>query len=137
MPLEQKLEYDQRRVTREAAIRLGSHAVREVNALYAAAHEPDGSAGRRSKRRSPRRSGSSAANRLAVTGVPKRSLLERYFRAAAIDGMTDPFFLEIIVNPDTLPFERPFVLAHEWAHLAGLCERGGSELRRLAGLHAG
>jgi len=51
--------------------------------------------------------------------VPKRSLLERYFRVAAIDGMTDPFFLEVILNPDTLPFERPFVLLHEWAHLAG------------------
>ena len=36
LPLDQKLEYDQRRVTREAAIRLGSHAVREVNALHAA-----------------------------------------------------------------------------------------------------
>ena len=59
------------------------------------------------------------SERLAVPVVPKRSLLERYFRAAAIDGMTDPFFLEVIINPDTLPFERPFVLAHEWAHLAG------------------
>jgi hypothetical protein len=38
---------------------------------------------------------------------------------AAIDGMTDPFFLEITINPDTLPFERPFVTLHEWAHLAG------------------
>ena len=62
------------------------------------------------------------SERLAVPGVPKRSLLERYFRVAAIDGMTDPFFLEIIVNPDTLPFERPFVLMHEWAHLAGYAD---------------
>ena len=59
------------------------------------------------------------SDRVAVLGMPKRSLLERYFRAAAIDGMTNPFFLEIILNPDTLPFERPFVLTHEWAHLAG------------------
>ena len=27
--------------------------------------------------------------------------------------------LESLVHPDLLPFERPFVLAHEWAHLAG------------------
>jgi hypothetical protein len=53
---------------------------------------------------------------------PNRSLLELYFREAAIDGMTDPFFLEIIVNPDVLPSERPFVLAHEWAHLAGYAD---------------
>jgi uncharacterized protein DUF3810 len=62
------------------------------------------------------------APRIAVTGVPKRSLLTMYFRRAAIDGMTDPFFLEIIVNPDVLPVERPFVLAHEWAHLAGYAD---------------
>ena len=36
--------------------------------------------------------------------------------------MTDPFFLEIILNPDVLPSERPFVLAHEWAHLAGYAD---------------
>ena len=108
-----------RRVTREAAIRLGGHAVREVNALHAAAH------GHEARQAPSLESAFAAAQRMlgserpAVPGVPKRSLLERYFRAAAIDGMTDPFFLEIILNPDTLPFERPFVLVHEWAHLAG------------------
>ena len=59
---------------------------------------------------------------IAQTGEPKRSLLGLYFRWAAIDGMTDPFFLEIIVNPDVLPVERPFVVAHEWAHLAGYAD---------------
>ena len=33
--------------------------------------------------------------------------------------MINPIALESIVHPDLLPFERPFVLAHEWAHLAG------------------
>jgi hypothetical protein len=33
--------------------------------------------------------------------------------------MTNPYFLEIIINPDVLPVERPFVVAHEWGHLAG------------------
>ena len=54
--------------------------------------------------------------------MPKRSLLGLYFRWAAIDGMTDPFFLEVILNPDVLPVERPFVVAHEWAHLAGYAD---------------
>lgn len=118
LPLDAKLEYDAGRVTREAAIRLGEHALREVNGLHAAAHDPGG--------QGPGiEAAFAAAQRLlgserpAVPGVPKRSLLELYFRAAAIDGMTDPFFLEVILNPDTLPFERPFVLVHEWAHLAG------------------
>jgi hypothetical protein len=59
------------------------------------------------------------SSRSAVPGVPKRSLLELYFRTAAIDGMTDPYYLEVIINPDALPFERPFITSHEWAHLAG------------------
>ena len=33
--------------------------------------------------------------------------------------MVNPFGLEVLVNPDLLPFERPFVAAHEWGHLAG------------------
>jgi hypothetical protein len=33
--------------------------------------------------------------------------------------MINPFGLEVLANPDLLPFERPFVAAHEWAHLAG------------------
>ena len=121
LPLDEKLEYDRNRVTREAAAKLGDYAVREVNALHAAAHGVD----RSSAPQPSLEMAFDAAQRIlgsertAVPGVPKRSLLERYFRAAAIDGMTDPFFLEIILNPDTLPFERPFVLTHEWAHLAG------------------
>ena len=33
--------------------------------------------------------------------------------------MVNPFSLEVLVNRDVLPFERPFVAAHEWGHLAG------------------
>ena len=127
VPLDEKLEYDRSRVTREAAIRLGEHAVREVNTLHDEAYESHaaglwpsaGAEGRGLDTAFASAQRMLGSERLAVPGVPKRSLLERYFRAAAIDGMTDPFFLEIILNPDTLPFERPFVLAHEWAHLAG------------------
>ena len=43
LPLDEKLEYDRNRVTREAATKLGDYAVREVNALHAAAHESGGS----------------------------------------------------------------------------------------------
>ena len=55
-----------------------------------------------------------------------------YFRRAGVDGMTDPFFLETLVAGELLPFERPFVVAHEWSHLAGHRRRGRGELRRLA-----
>jgi len=36
--------------------------------------------------------------------------------------MIDPFALEVLANPDLLPFEKPFVAAHEWSHLAGYAE---------------
>jgi len=39
-----------------------------------------------------------------------------------VDGMINPFGLEVLQNPDLLPFERPFIAAHEWAHLAGYAD---------------
>jgi hypothetical protein len=121
VPLEQKLEYDSTRITRDAAIRFGTEAARRVNAGYAAAHatQPDDGALARAFDEAQRLLG---ATRTAVVGVPKQSLLNIYFRRAAINGMTVPFFLDVIVNPDLLPVERPFTLAHEWAHLAGYAD---------------
>jgi hypothetical protein len=75
-------------------------------------------------------------------------VLTPFFTAAGVDGMIDPFALETIVHPDLLPFERPFVLAHEWAHLAGTgdeaeastigwlaCVRGGPPLAYSGSLY--
>lgn len=54
-----------------------------------------------------------------VPGRAKPTVLAPYFRMAGVDGLTAPFALETLLNPDLTPMERPFVLAHEWAHLAG------------------
>ena len=57
---------------------------------------------------------------LSREGRPKFSLVfTPFFTSAGITGMINPLALETIVHPDLLPFERPFVLAHEWAHLSG------------------
>jgi hypothetical protein len=118
VPLEQKLDYDSSRLTRTAAVSFANTAVGAINDGYAGAHASpvDTRVLETSFADAQKALG---ATRIAVTGIPKRSLLTLYFRRAAIDGMTDPFFLEIIVNTDILEFERPFVVAHEWAHLAG------------------
>ena len=131
VPIEQKLDFDAARVTRARAFELAAEAVRRVNALYGAAHASTMS-------REGLRYASAAAQHslglreVAIAGVPKRSLLGYYFRYAAIDGMTNPIFLEVILNPDLLPVEQPEVLAHEWAHLAGFADE--SEANFLAWL---
>ena len=54
-----------------------------------------------------------------MPGRPKPTLLAPYFRMAGVDGFTAPALLETLLNPDLTGPERPFVVAHEWAHLAG------------------
>src|SRR5262245_33890048 len=121
VPLEQRLAYDPSRITREHGLELGRMAVDRANALVeearAAPFDRDGLVAALGRVQAHLRE-----KPLTFAPAPKRSLLELYFRKAAIDGMTNPFFLEIIVNPDLLPSERPFVLAHEWAHIAGFAD---------------
>lgn len=118
LPLQEKLEYSESRITPAAARALARQAVDRLNALHPSSRELS-PAGRDLAKAFEEAQRLLGQRRSAVTGVPKHSALEFYFRRAAIDGMTNPFFLEIILNPDVLGVERPAVLAHEWAHLAG------------------
>jgi hypothetical protein len=120
VPLEEKLAYDMSRVTPEAARQFAVEAVRQTNAAHASAS--DGATREALERAFAETARALGASRPTAVGIPKRSLLQLYFRRAAIDGMTDPWFHEIILNPDLLPAERPFVLAHEWSHLAGYAD---------------
>lgn len=144
-PLAEKLVFDETRITAEAHAALGDRAVAALNAEYAKAHE-----------RPVHLEGLyyaflDAQHALGgspiVTGVPKSTLLGWYFHKASIAGMTDPFFLETLLAPDLLDVERPFVIAHEWAHLAGYadeseanfvayltCQRGDASAKYSAAL---
>lgn len=51
---------------------------------------------------------------------PKVPLTTVFFNATGVSGMTNPFGLETLIASNLLPFERPMVVAHEWAHLAGI-----------------
>lgn len=135
VPLEQKLDFDRARVTRERALALAVESVARVNGLHASAHAVMREQG--VNRAALEASFRQAWNALGGgepprSGRPKRSLLGIYFRFAAIDGMTNPLFLEVILNPDLLAVEQPEVLAHEWAHLAGYADE--SEANFLAWL---
>ncbi|MPZ16363.1 MAG: DUF3810 family protein [Luteitalea sp.] len=123
-PLTARLDFDRGRVTRTAAIDWLDRAVENLNDGYAPAYrapwpqardlpEHLGPAFARAQR-------FLGARRTATPGLPKRTLLTPYFRWAGIDGVTNPFGLDITINPQVLPAERPFVVAHEWGHLAGL-----------------
>ena len=122
-PLAAKLGHDARRVTSQALRELGVETADRLNDLYPAAPR----AGWPELDALPARLGPAfervqrqlGSDRLAVAGTPKATLLAPYFRWAGIDGMVSPFTLEILVNDAVLPFERPYVVAHEWAHLAG------------------
>jgi hypothetical protein len=117
--LESKLAYDPSRVTRETTIRFAEAVVERLNALGASMH-PGSSADRHALEAAfARAQFRVGASRTAVAAAPKRSVFSWYLLTAGIDGMMNPFFLEIILNPGILPVERPFSLAHEWAHLAG------------------
>jgi hypothetical protein len=130
--LEARVPFDATAVTADAVARLASTAVDRLNTLHGPAHargwttggtiDPDLAA---TFERVTRDLG---VSHVTVVGRPKRSLLDWYFQRAGVSGMTDPFFLETLVAGDLLPFERPFVVAHEWSHLAGLVNEGEANL---------
>jgi hypothetical protein len=122
-PLRERLDFDRARVTREAAIEMTRTSVRELNRLHPIAHSRPWP----TLEALPVTLGGAFADvqnaigqpALAVAGRPKSTVMQAWFQWAAIDGMTDPFFLETLVNSDALPIERPFIVTHEWSHLAG------------------
>ena len=127
-PLQEKLPFDVRAVTADAARLLALTSVDQLNALHETAHAAGwpaagtiDSALAESLARADREIGGRG---LVTVGRPKSTLLDWYFRRAAVDGMTDPYFLETLVTASLLPFERPFVAAHEWSHLAGVADEG-------------
>lgn len=138
VPLQERLQFDSRAITADAARKLALTAADQANALYDRAHaEPPAP--------SPTDSALAVALQRAdrdingggvVLGRPKTTVLNWYFRRATVDGMTDPYFLETLVVRDLLPFERPFVVAHEWSHLAGIADEGEANfLAWLACIH--
>jgi hypothetical protein len=121
-----KLQFDESSISPDAASAAASTAIQRLNALYGQAH---GMGWRPLEVIDPNladafaRADRDLGSRTApVSARPKVTLLDLYFRRAGVEGMTDPYFLETLVQRDLLPFERPFVVAHEWSHLAGFAD---------------
>jgi hypothetical protein len=123
VPMSARLVLDRGTPHNDAVAQLGLQAVARLNALYGDAHAGGWGTDVRDNT-SLRRAFDIVQHALsdgtpAVPGRLKRSAFGPYFRWTSVDGMINPFGLEVIANPDLLPFERPFVAAHEWSHLAG------------------
>lgn len=126
VPMSERLLVEREAPSTDAVARLGLDAVARMNGLHADAHR-QGWPAEQWRDESLRRA--FAATQRLLTDTPpaepgrlKRTLLGQYFRWTSVDGMVNPFGLEVLANPDLLPFERPFVAAHEWAHLAGFAD---------------
>lgn len=141
-PIEQRLVVRPGSPTDAAVLELGLDAAARANELYAAAHAAD--AAGHEWRDDRLRQALAAVQRdlgdtmTATPGRLKQTIVGPYFRWTSVDGMVNPFGLEVLVNPDLLPFERPFVAAHEWAHLAGRADESEANfVGWLACLRAG
>jgi hypothetical protein len=123
VPMPDRLVIDRTAPRPEQVVELGLTAIGEMNSLHEAAHQQVSVVPEwqdtvlRSAFADVQRALSDAPR--VEPGRLKQSLLGPYFRWTGVDGMVNPFGLEVIANPDLLPFERPFVAAHEWGHLAG------------------
>ncbi|HEX3645276.1 MAG TPA: DUF3810 family protein [Vicinamibacterales bacterium] len=126
--LRDALPYDASAVTADAAVAAGRLAVDRLNTLYGPAHATGwpaaGAIDPSLERDFARAVRDAGITREVVPARPKRTMLDWYFRRAGVDGMTDPFFLETLLAGSVLPLERPFVVAHEWSHLAGIADEG-------------
>ena len=135
-PLRTQLDFQEDRISADALRALAERSVASMNVLYGEAHRVGWpAAGDLPALLRP--SFSHAERDLGMAwgitpSVPKKSVLDFYFRRVSVDGVTGPFFLETLLNQTLLPLERPFTLAHEWSHLAGFADE--SEANFLAWL---
>jgi len=122
-PLTLKLDYDEQRITPVARRKLLLLTIQRLNADSVLVHSRPWP-GDQQIRQELYVSFESTIQDLdtrsgIVPAIPKTSLFDVYFGATGVTGFTNPFTHEVILNATLLPFEKPFIIAHEWGHLAG------------------
>ncbi len=120
-PLRETTAFDPARVNAAAVNTLARLTVRVLNETYAQlpTEWPDDATVRATLApllRDAARVGAAWRPELAR---PKRSILDPWMRRIGMNGYFLPLFHEVAMNSALLPFERPYVLAHEWGHSLG------------------
>ena len=134
-PLENRLHLDRAELKKADFDRFAGTVVEQINRLWPLASEAPLDRGTISAMASKR------VRRVVLeidgqdwpaTARIKRSLLaEPWYRIAGIDGMFNPFGHEPLVVEGPLPFELPFLMAHEIAHVRGVANEGEANLVAL------
>jgi len=65
------------------------------------------------------------------TRVKRSALAQFWYQSAGVDGMFNPFGHEPLVIAGPLPFELPFLMSHEVAHVRGIANEGEANLIAL------
>jgi hypothetical protein len=125
LPMTERLSVQPGPPPADAVLELGVNAATQLNALHAEAHATGWGApidDDRLREAFARVQQILSDGPIATPGRLKTTMFGPYFRWTTVDGMINPFGLEVLGNPDLLEFERPFIAAHEWAHLAGYAD---------------
>ncbi len=132
MPLASKLQFDASRTNPDAIEQFAKRAAGEINRLYLEKQKNPydeirirDEAARRVSRVVEVIDGAEwpAAHRIKVSWVANP-----WLRVAGIDGVFNPIGHEPLINNSLLDIERPFVMAHELAHVRGYPDEGDANL---------
>jgi hypothetical protein len=130
-PLNSKLQLDSTRMEAPAIMEFARRAAVEINRLYGEKPNPIDESGTRAE----------AARRVRkvialIDGADWKGA-ERvkfswiggpWLRAAGVDGLFNPLAHEPIISRSLLDVERPFVIAHEYAHVRGYTDEGDANV---------
>lgn len=126
VPLTVKLDYDVARVTDVSARTLAARTIALLDEDAQAAHrEPwpdDAELVRRLALTFDAAAQSAGDRRGIVPAYPKTSLGDAFLGASGTAGFTHPVTHEVVLDRTVLDCEKPFLLAHEWGHLAGFAD---------------
>lgn len=131
-PIVQRVAFDPRRVDAGTVAAFARRVVDDLNATAPAAHA-EAARTETQLEADIDTSFAPVVRRLGDTydvavSRPKRTIFNWWFELAGVGGQWDPFAYETLLNADFLPFERPFIIAHEWGHVAGFGDESDANL---------